>query len=98
MEDGELAEHGVCSKTKHQNQTATSKVFLDHARAALVQVEATIEATRRAAVPAKASLGLDFLTGYEFDWLPAIIRIMYDELRHVEIVILSPSSPDLVDD
>lgn len=75
--------------------TAAGRVFLDHARAVLVQVEAMIEATRRAAAPAKASFVLGFLTGYEFDWLPAVMRIMRDELPNTEVVILSLSSPDL---
>jgi LysR family hca operon transcriptional activator len=77
--------------------TAAGRVFLDHARAVLVQVEATIEATRRAAAPAKASFVLGFLTGHEFDWLPSVMRIMRDELPNTEVVILSLSSPDLAD-
>ena len=77
--------------------TAAGRVFLDHARAVLVQVEATIEATRRAAAPAKASFVLGFLTGHEFDWLPGVMRIMRDELPNTEVVILSLSSPDLAD-
>jgi LysR family hca operon transcriptional activator len=77
--------------------TAAGRVFLDHARAVLVQVEATIEATRRAAAPAKASFVLGFLTGYEFEWLPAVMRIMRDELPNTEVVILSLSSPDLAE-
>ncbi|WP_323989950.1 LysR family transcriptional regulator [Nguyenibacter sp. L1] len=77
--------------------TAAGRVFLDHARAVLVQVEATVEATRRAAVPAKPSFVLGFLTGYEFDWLPAVMRIMRDELPNTEVVLLSLSSPDLAE-
>ncbi|HEY0329245.1 MAG TPA: LysR family transcriptional regulator [Rhodopseudomonas sp.] len=77
--------------------TAAGRVFLDHARGVLLQVEAAIEATRRAATPAKASFVIGFLTGYEFDWLPAVMRIMRDELPATEVVILSLSSPDLAD-
>src|ERR1700752_387007 len=77
--------------------TTAGRVFLDHARAVLIQVEATIEATRRAAAPAKASFVLGFLTGHEFDWLPAVMRIMRDELPNTEVVILSLSSPDPAD-
>jgi LysR family hca operon transcriptional activator len=40
---------------------------------------------------------LGFVTGYEFDWLPAVMRILRDELPSTEIVILSLSSPDLAD-
>jgi LysR family hca operon transcriptional activator len=77
--------------------TAAGRVFLDHARAVLLQVEAAVEATRRAAVPAKASFALGFLTGHEFDWLPAVMGIMRDELPSTEVVIHSLSSPDLAD-
>jgi LysR family transcriptional regulator, hca operon transcriptional activator len=77
--------------------TAAGRVFLDHARVVLLQVEAAIEAARRAAVPAKASFVLGFLTGHEFEWLPAVMAIMRDELPNTEVVILSLSSPDLAD-
>ena len=77
--------------------TPAGKVFLDHARGVLVQFEAAIAATQRAAKPAKASFVLGFLTGYEFDWLPAVMGIMRDELPNTEVVIHSLSSPDLAD-
>ncbi len=77
--------------------TAAGRVFLDHARIVLVQVEGAIEATRRAAVPAKPSFVLGFLTGHEFQWLQAVMAIMRDELPNTEIVIHSLSSPDLAD-
>ena len=77
--------------------TAAGLVFLDHARVVLRQVEAAVEATRRAASAAKPSFVLGFLTGYEFDWLPPVMRIMRDELPSTEVVILSLSSPDLAD-
>lgn len=77
--------------------TAAGRVFLDHARIVLVQVEAAVEATRRAAQPAKMSFVLGFLTGYEFEWLPTVMAIMRDQLPNTEVVILSLSSPDLAD-
>ena len=77
--------------------TPAGKVFLDHARGVLSQFEAAIAATRRAAEPAKATFVLGFLTGHEFDWLPAVMGIMRDELPHTEVVIHSLSSPDLAD-
>src|SRR6202161_3031130 len=49
--------------------TAAGRVFLDHARLALAQVEAAGIAARRAAQPAKPSFALGFLTGQEMDWL-----------------------------
>ncbi len=77
--------------------TAAGRVFLDHARGILLQVEAATEATRRAAAPAKASFVIGFLTGYEFDWLSAVMHIMRDALPTTEIVILSLASVDLAD-
>jgi len=74
--------------------TAAGRVLLDHARAVLLQVEAAKEATRRAA---KASFVIGFLTGYEFEWLSAVMAIMRDQLPNTEVVILSLSSPDIAD-
>jgi LysR family hca operon transcriptional activator len=77
--------------------TPAGQVFLGHARVVLAQVEATVAATRRAAEPAKSSFVLGFLTGHEFEWLPAVMSIMRNELPNTEVVILSLSSPDLAD-
>lgn len=77
--------------------TAAGQVFLDHARLVLTQFEATIAATRRAAEPAKATFVLGFLTGHEFEWLPAVMGIIRHELPNTEVVIHSLSSPDLAD-
>ncbi|MBR1216539.1 LysR family transcriptional regulator [Bradyrhizobium sp. U87765 SZCCT0131] len=77
--------------------TTAGRVLLDHARAVLLQVEAATEATRRASASAKRSFVIGFLTGYEFDWLAAVMRILRDELPNTEVVILSSSSPDLAD-
>jgi LysR family transcriptional regulator, hca operon transcriptional activator len=77
--------------------TSAGRVFLDHARIVLIQVEAAIAATRKAGAPAKSSFALGFLTGYEIQWLPAVMAIMRDELPNTEVVILSLSSPDLAD-
>jgi LysR family transcriptional regulator, hca operon transcriptional activator len=77
--------------------TAAGRVFLDHARIVLVQIEAAIAATRRAGTSAKSSFVLGFLTGCEIEWLPAVMAIMRDELPNTEVVILSLSSPELAD-
>ena len=77
--------------------TPAGLVFLNHARVVLLQVEAAVEATRRAAAPAKTSFVLGFLTGYEFEWLTAVMRIMREALPSTEVVILSLSSQDLAD-
>jgi LysR family hca operon transcriptional activator len=75
--------------------TASGRVFLDHARVALLQVEAAGEAARRAAHPARTSFAIGFLTGYEMDWLPAVMGILRVELPSTEVVIHSQDSPDL---
>jgi LysR family transcriptional regulator, hca operon transcriptional activator len=75
--------------------TASGRVFLDHARVALLQVEAAAEAARRAAQPARTSFAIGFLTGYEMDWLPAVMEILRTELASAEVVIHSQDSPDL---
>jgi LysR family transcriptional regulator, hca operon transcriptional activator len=75
--------------------TTAGRVFLDHARIALLQVEAAGEAARRAAQPARTSFAIGFLTGYEMDWLPAIMEILHTELPSTEVVIHSQDSPDL---
>ena len=75
--------------------TPAGKVFLDHARMVFLQVEAATEAARRAAEPAKTSFTIGFLSGYEVDWLPAVMSILRDELPDIEVVILSQESPNL---
>ena len=75
--------------------TPSGRVFLDHARIALLQVEAAAEAARRAAQPARSSFAIGFLTGYEMDWLPAVMGILRPQLASTELTIHSQDSPDL---
>jgi LysR family hca operon transcriptional activator len=75
--------------------TPAGKVFLDHARMVFLQVEAAAEAARRAAEPPKTSFTIGFLSGYEMDWLPAVMSILRDELPDIEVVISSQESPNL---
>jgi LysR family hca operon transcriptional activator len=75
--------------------TDSGRAFLDHARLALMQVEAAIEAARRAAHPGKPTFALGFLTGQEVDWLPEVMRILGDELPNIEVSISSQYSPEL---
>src|SRR5712664_3127729 len=75
--------------------TAAGRVFLDHARLALSQVEAAGEAARRAAQPAKASIVMGFLTGTEMDWFTEAVRLLRDELPNIEVVLVSQTSPEL---
>lgn len=75
--------------------TDAGRVFLDHARLALLQVEAAGEAARRAAQPEKAAFVIGFLTGHEVVWLPEVLRILRDEEPNIAITLSSQSSPDL---
>ena len=77
--------------------TVAGRVFLDHARLALAQVEAAGEAARRAAEPVKQSFALGFLTGQEMDWLPEAMRILRDDLPNIEVTVSSQYSPQLAD-
>jgi LysR family transcriptional regulator, hca operon transcriptional activator len=75
--------------------TAAGRAFLDHARLALAQAEAAVEAARRAAELLKPEFALGFLTGMEIDWLPKAMRILRDQLPNMKLTIASQYSPDL---
>jgi LysR family hca operon transcriptional activator len=75
--------------------TAAGRTFLDHARLALLQVEAAGEAARRAARPEKAAFVIGFLAGQELVWLPEALRILREEQPDIEITLASQSSPEL---
>lgn len=75
--------------------TAAGRTFLDHARLALLQVEAAGEAARRAAQPRKTTFTIGFLTGHEMVWLPDALHILHEEEPATEITLASQASPEL---
>jgi LysR family transcriptional regulator, hca operon transcriptional activator len=77
--------------------TAAGKVFLDHARLALAQVEAAVAAARRAAHPEERTLALGFLSGCEPQWLPGVMHVLREELPRIEVTISSKHSPQLAE-
>jgi LysR family hca operon transcriptional activator len=77
--------------------TAAGKAFLDHARLALMQVDAAVEGARRAAQPAKKTFAIGFQTGHEMNWLPRACRVLRDELKSMEVKVSSDYSPDLAE-
>ena len=77
--------------------TPAGKAFLDHARLALSQVDAAIEAARRASQPTKQVFALGFLTGQEMTWLPRAMQVLRDELPNIDVTVSSHYSPDLAD-
>jgi LysR family hca operon transcriptional activator len=77
--------------------TAAGKVFLDHARLALAQVDAAVEAARRAAQPGKKKFAIGFQTGHEMNWLPRAMHVLRDELTNIQVTVSSDYSPDLAE-
>jgi len=77
--------------------TAAGKAFLDHARLALAQVDAAVEAARRATKPARQTFAIGFQTGHEMRWLPRAMYVLRDELKNIQVTISSDYSPDLAE-
>ena len=77
--------------------TAAGKAFLDHARLALSQVDAAVEAARRAAQPARKTFAIGFQTGHEMNWLPQAMQVLREELKNIHITVTSDYSPDLAE-
>jgi LysR family transcriptional regulator, hca operon transcriptional activator len=77
--------------------TAAGKAFFDHARLALMQVDAAVEAARKAALPAKKTFAVGFQTGHEMNWLPRLLHVLRDELKNIEVKVSSDYSPDLAE-
>ena len=75
--------------------TPAGRVFLDHARVVLSQVETAIESARRLAEPTKPYFVLGFLTGHESTWLPEALQLLRDELPNIHVVVSSQVSPQL---
>ncbi|HEY1944456.1 MAG TPA: LysR family transcriptional regulator [Roseiarcus sp.] len=77
--------------------TPAGQAFLEHARLALAQTEAAVEAARRAAQPAKPVFALGFLTGQEMDWLPEAMHTLRDVLPNIEVAVSSDYSRPLAE-
>jgi LysR family hca operon transcriptional activator len=77
--------------------TAAGRVFLDHARLALMQIEAACEAARGTEQPEKPGFVIGFLPGQEVIWLSESMRILREEAPEVEITLSTKSSPELAE-
>jgi LysR family transcriptional regulator, hca operon transcriptional activator len=77
--------------------TDAGRVFLDHARLALAQVEAAREGAKRAARPLKPIFAVGFLTGQEVNWLAETTRVLASDMRNIEMTVSSEYSPDLAE-
>jgi LysR family hca operon transcriptional activator len=74
--------------------TAAGRVFLDHARLALMQIEVACEAARATEKPEKLGFVIGFLLGQEAIWLSESLRILREEAPDVEITLMSPELAD----
>ena len=77
--------------------TSAGEAFLTHARLALAQADAAVEAARRAAKPAKSTFALGFLTGQEMDWLSEAMQTLKDVLPDIEVIVSSDYSRALAE-
>ena len=77
--------------------TAAGKAFLDHARLALMHVDAAVETARKAAQPARKTFAIGFQTGHEMNWLPRAMHVLHDELKNIQVTVTSDYSPDLAE-
>src|ERR1700752_3072767 len=77
--------------------TAAGKAFLEHARLALMQVDAAVEAARRAAQPARKTFAIGFQTGHEMNWLSQAMHLLRDELKDIQVTVSSDYLPDLAE-
>ena len=77
--------------------TDAGQAFLDHARLALMQVDAAIDTARSAAQPARCTFAIGFQTGLEMSWLPLAMQLVQDELCNIHVTVTSDYSPDLAE-
>ena len=77
--------------------TAAGKAFLDHARLALAQVDAAVEAARAATQPARETFAIGFQSGHEMNWLPRAMHVLRDQLKSIQVTVSSDYSPDLAE-
>jgi LysR family hca operon transcriptional activator len=78
--------------------TQAGRIFLDHARVALAQVEAAVLAASLAAQPPKPVFSLGILVGHEVDCLPAATAILQETMPSIELRIFTNFSTTLATD
>jgi LysR family hca operon transcriptional activator len=77
--------------------TDAGRVFLNHARVTLMQVEAGVEAAHSVARPVRKAFTIGFLTGLEMTWLPRAMHALQDQLTNIQVVVSSDYSPHLAE-
>ena len=88
----------LLSRSVHGVQlTPAGQAFIDHARLALMHVDAALATARKAAQPTRKTLAIGFQTGHEMKWLPPAMHVLHDELKNIEVTVTSDYSPDLAE-
>jgi LysR family transcriptional regulator, hca operon transcriptional activator len=77
--------------------TVAGQAFLEHARLALMQVDAAGHAARKVSRSGRRSFAIGFQTGHEMNWLPRAMYVLRDELQNVDVTVSSDYSPDLAE-
>src|ERR1700677_2833357 len=77
--------------------TPAGEAFLDHARLALMQVDAAVDTARLRPQPPRKTFALGFQTGQEMNWLPQAMQLVGAELQNIHVTITSDYSPDLAE-
>jgi len=95
--ESELGAQLLTRRARGIDLTPAGRIFLDHARLVLSQVDAASEAARRVAHPGKPCFTMGFLTGHELKWMPEALRILRDELPNIDVMVSSQYSPLLAD-
>lgn len=78
--------------------TEAGRVFLDHARLAIAQAHAAVEAARRVGQPCRPVFAIGFLVGHEGDCIPPTTGLLRDDLPGLEVRVFSGFSVDLAED
>jgi LysR family transcriptional regulator, hca operon transcriptional activator len=94
--ENELGVHLLKRSSRGLEPTAAGRVFLDHARLILAQADAAREAAKRAGKEKQASFTVGFLTGFEIDWLPKVLKILRGKLNETDLIVSSKSTPPLI--
>ncbi|WP_277761060.1 LysR family substrate-binding domain-containing protein [Pseudomonas sp. A34-9] len=74
----------------------TGHVFLDEARLTLAQAGRSVERARQAALDHSGRLTLGFVFGVEAEQLMRVMSTLHGELRHMQLILHTQSSPMLI--
>ncbi len=77
--------------------TAAGRVFLDHARVMLAQVETAVRSARKMANPSKPTFTMGFMIGHDSTWIPKALHVLRDKLPETHVVISTQNSPLLAE-